>query len=146
MRRFREQQRDLTRHFAGRGAVFQEAMNRGSRRTKDAVHKQFIPKAEMQGAFANERRLDIYEFSVMRGALVLHFQFQHRAHESGGFDVCVVRTRGAEIFQSRLLEPNRVYGMMDDAHLIRFGIANFNAASMNVLTDFHAAQYRKLLS
>jgi hypothetical protein len=82
----------------------------------------------------------------MRRALVLHFQFQHRAHESGSFDIRVVRPCGAEIFQPSLFEPNRVYGMMDNAHLVRFGIAHFDAASMNVLTDFHAAQYRKLLS
>ena len=48
----------------------------------------------------------------------------HRQQNAFGFQVAIAESRGAAVFDAAHLHPHQVIGVVDDAHLVGFGVAH----------------------
>lgn len=123
--------------FSRGPAVLGHAVERGARGAEFPVHGCLVEESDAQLAFADHRRLDIHEVAIVRGRLELHVQFEDGGGEPFGFHVGVACAGRAEKLGTGLFKPYGVNGVVDNAHLVSFRVADFDAGGMGKSACFH---------
>ncbi len=139
-----EEHGDLCRQFPGGAPALGKAVQGSAHGAKFAIYRKLVLEAVTELVFLDQGGLDIHEFAVVGGGLVLHAQFQDGAGETFGFHVGVACAGSAEKLGAGLLKPYGINRMMDNAHLVGFGVTHFDSCSVFVATSFHGLSFGQL--